>query len=117
MSKNAGLDRWYGVLTGFGRQVRQKIKKFHKFSQGVSLGGNFLWDCGLSDFRGREPKKSKNQPKLKIFRFFKIGPNVKIWVSGVQFRLKKAFFFAKNKILTFSASQLARAWARAPGGT
>ena len=76
---------------------------------------------GLSDFRGRGPKKSKkkwkNQPKVKKNRFFKIGPNVKIWVSGVQFRPKKAFLSAKNKILKMCANSCPGPGRRLAGGT
>ena len=42
---------------------------------------------GLSDFRGLGSKKvekmDQNRRKSKNFRIFKIGPNIKMWVSGV----------------------------------
>jgi len=43
----------------------------------------------------------KNHGKIEFFYFLKIGPNVKIWTQGCEFRPKKhifAQFFRKTKI-------------------
>ena len=36
----------------------------------------------------------KNHGKIEFFYFLKIGPNVKIWTQGCEFRPKKYFFRA-----------------------